>query len=65
MCKEKSRYLELEKINKRIEELRETLNEMCCTAAEDGKDKERLMVSMDLDELIVEYMREINKVNKA
>jgi two-component system, cell cycle response regulator len=61
LSKEKSKHLELEKINKNIEELRDILNEICCTITEDEKDKERLKVSEALDELIVQYMKEINK----
>ena len=61
MSKEKSKHLELEKINKNIEELRDILNEICCTVAEDEKNEERLTVSEALDELIVQYMKELNK----
>jgi hypothetical protein len=61
LSKEKSKHLELEKINKNIEELRDILNEICCTITEGEKDKERLTVSEALDELIVQYMKEINK----
>jgi two-component system, cell cycle response regulator len=61
LSREKSKHLELERINKNIEELRDILNEICCTITEDEKDKERLTVSEALDELIVQYMKEINK----
>jgi two-component system, cell cycle response regulator len=61
LSKEKSKHLELERINKNIEELRDILNEICCTITEDEKYKERLTVSEALDELIVQYMKEINK----
>jgi two-component system, cell cycle response regulator len=61
LSKKKSKHLELERINKNIEELRDILNEICCTITEDEKDKERLTVSEALDELIVQYMKEINK----
>lgn len=61
MSKEKSNSLDLKKLYNNIEELRETLNEICCTVAEEEKDMERLNVSMALDELIVKYMKEINK----
>jgi hypothetical protein len=59
--KEISKQLELEKINKNIQELRDILNEICCTVVEDEKDKERLGVSEALDKLIVQYMKELNK----
>jgi two-component system, cell cycle response regulator len=59
--KEISKQLELEKINKNIQELRDILNEICCTVVEDEKDKERLEVSEALDKLIVQYMKELNK----
>jgi hypothetical protein len=61
LSKEKSTSLNMNKLYNNIEELRETLNEICCTVTEEEKDKERLKVSMALDELIVKYMKEINK----
>ncbi len=61
MDKSKSRKLELEKISRNIEELRDILNEICCTTVEDEKDEERLAVSEALDELIVRYMKEFSK----
>lgn len=56
-----SKHLELDRLNRGIEELREILNEICCTADESENDKERLTVSKCLDELIVAYMKELNK----
>lgn len=61
MNKEDSKHLELARLNKGIEELRDILNEICCTVDESEKDKERLTVSKCLDDLIVEYMKELNK----
>lgn len=46
-------------LNKRINEIRETLNEICSTLDESDTSKERLLVSQYLDELIVEYMNEM------
>jgi two-component system, cell cycle response regulator len=60
LSKKESRKLELDKLNERIEELREILNEICCTVDESENDMERLTISMYLDELIVEYMKELN-----
>jgi len=51
----------MEELNKRINELRDILNEICCTAQNDEIQEERLTASRNLDILIVEYMKEINK----
>jgi two-component system, cell cycle response regulator len=59
-----SKYLQLNKLNKGIEELREILNEICATVDDSEKDKERLAVSKCLDELIVEYMKELNNLSR-
>lgn len=64
MNKTESKYLQLERLNEGIEELREVLNEICSTVEESEKDKKRLTISKSLDELIVEYMKELNKLNK-
>jgi two-component system, cell cycle response regulator len=61
LSKKESRQLELDKLNKSIEELREILNEICCTVDESDNDKERLTISRYLDELIVEYMKQLNE----
>lgn len=60
MGRKESRQLELDRLNESIEELREILNEICCTVDESKNDIERLTISMYLDELIVEYMKELN-----
>ena len=39
-----------------INTLRDALNEMCCTIDDPTPSKEKLIVSRQLDELIVEYM---------
>jgi hypothetical protein len=59
--KEHSKQLTLDKLNKNIEELRDVLNEICCTVEENKNSEERLIVSKCLDELIVDYMKELNK----
>jgi len=51
----------LDKLSKSIDELRDTLNEMCSTLDASEENNERIIVSRCLDELIVEYMMEINK----
>ena len=39
-----------------IDTLRDVLNEMCCTLDDHGMSIEKLIVSRQLDKLIVEYM---------
>lgn len=63
MSVSESKYLQLKKLNKSIEELREILNEICSTTQDSEKNKERLAVSKCLDELIVEYMKELNNLS--
>lgn len=46
-------------LNGKIEELRDILNEMCITSEELAADKQRLNISKRLDELIVEYLKNI------
>lgn len=53
--------LKLNRLKKCIDELREVLDEMCLTLDERVNNEERLIVSQYLDELIVEYMKEVNK----
>ena len=45
-----------------INKLRDVLNEMCCTIDKTEADIETLIVSRQLDQLIVEYMS-IKKIN--
>ncbi|HEY8893089.1 MAG TPA: Spo0E family sporulation regulatory protein-aspartic acid phosphatase [Clostridium sp.] len=56
---------DLEKLNNRIYELRNVLNELCSTIYDNDSDKENkediLIVSQYLDDLIVEYMKQNNK----
>lgn len=53
--------LKLDRLKTCIDELREVLNEMCITLDEKINNEERLIVSQYLDELIVEYMKQVNK----
>ncbi len=55
--------LDLEKLNDKVEELRNILNEVCCTIDTDtNKDYDtRLATSQYLDELIVQYMKKLMK----
>lgn len=46
-------------LSSKIEELRDTLNEMCISSDEISGDNEKLKISEYLDELIVEYMKKI------
>lgn len=53
-----------EKLEHLIETLRDTLNEICCSTLDViENDKERLRVSRNLDELIVEYMKQSVNIN--
>lgn len=57
-----NKNMKLSKLNKQISEMREILNEACCTLDAGEINPDRLIISECLDELIVEYMKEINKV---
>ncbi len=49
----------IECLNSRINELRDVLNEICCTDIDRSVTEERLTVSRNLDDLIVEYMKKL------
>ena len=49
----------IEDLNKRINDLRDVLNEICCTDSYAEEQEERLIISRNLDKLIVEYMKKI------
>ena len=49
----------MEDLTDRINNLREVLNEICCTDSDIQTQEERLAVSRNLDKLIVEYMKEL------
>jgi two-component system, cell cycle response regulator len=55
-----NKNLKLLRIKNQIDELRETLNEVCCTLDEGKSNPDRLFISECLDELIVKYMKEFN-----
>jgi two-component system, cell cycle response regulator len=55
-----NKNLKLLRIKSQIDELRETLNEVCCTLDEGKSNPDRLFISECLDELIVKYMKEFN-----
>lgn len=44
-------------LNSKIQELRDILNEMCLSSDEIVEDRQKLIISQYLDELIVEYMK--------
>ena len=48
-------------LTNKINETRDILNEICCTFDESEPNLKTLTVSQCLDELIVEYMKEMNK----
>jgi len=49
----------IEKLDTRINSLRDILNEICCTELNDEVNEQRLLISKELDELIVRYMKEL------
>ena len=51
----------LEELNKRINDLRDILNEICCTDQNTELQEERLNISRNLDVLIVKYMKELGR----
>lgn len=59
------RSLDEEKLITCINKLRDILNEMCYTNDEPGASMERLIVSCELDELIVEYMNLKNRYHEG
>lgn len=63
MDRNTAKDIKVEKLRKTINSSRDILNELC--SASDGTEKhnQRLIVSQYLDELIVEYMNEI-QINK-
>jgi len=52
--------IKLYKLNRQINEVREILNDVCCTLDIDVAIDDRLIISQYLDELIVKYMKELN-----
>lgn len=48
-------------IKKNINELRDTLNEICLTQEATNEEGKRLILSQQLDELIVQYMNNDNE----
>lgn len=56
---EEKSYIEM--LNIRIQEVRDVLNEMCITSDDIIEYKQKLELSQYLDELIVEYMKNISK----
>lgn len=55
----------IEELNNRINDLRDVLNEICCTDPSTEAQEERLSISRNLDELIVKYMKEIGAIHVA
>lgn len=58
----KQKSIKLSELNKHINEIREILNEVSCTVDASESTEHRLIISEYLDELIVEYMRELNNL---
>lgn len=61
----RNKDVKLKKLQQEINEMRETLDEICCTIDEDSSKSRRLAVSQFLDELIVEYMKEANGLRQG
>lgn len=49
----------IESLDDRINGLRDVLNEICSTEITDEVNEQRLLVSRELDELIVKFMKKI------
>lgn len=54
----KNKDIKLLKLDNQINDLREVLNEACCTLNSNELNPDRLSISQQLDELIVKYMKE-------
>ena len=52
--------IDIKKLSDRINEIRDILNQICCTLDENEDKEEILKVSEYLDVLIVEYMKHTN-----
>lgn len=52
--------VKLERLKRQIDELREILNEICASSKGSEINREVLIISQSLDELIVEYMNQVN-----
>ena len=50
----------MEELNKKINDLRDLLNEICSEEMDSKIQEERLSTSRSLDELIVKYMKGLN-----
>ena len=50
----------MEELNKKINDLRDLLNEICSAEMDSKIQEERLSTSRSLDELIVKYMKGLN-----
>ncbi|WP_297422020.1 GGDEF domain-containing protein [Clostridium sp.] len=55
--------IKISELNRHINEVREVLNEVCCTINTNETINDRLVISQYLDELIVRYMKELNHKN--
>lgn len=55
-----SKSVRLSKLNEQINKLRGILDEVCCTLKASEVTSDILIISQQLDELIVEYMNELN-----
>jgi hypothetical protein len=58
------KVIKLSELNRQINEVREILNELCCTVDTTKDVNDRLTISQYMDELIVAYMKELNYNSK-
>lgn len=56
----KEKTIKLSELNQNINSVREILNEVCCTLDGNVDIDNGLTISQHLDDLIVEYMKELN-----
>lgn len=57
--------LTIEELSNRINDLRDVLNEACCTDQNTESQEQRLIISRNLDELIVNYMIKMSATHVA
>ena len=61
MKREINKNIDKEELKKYIDELRDVLNEICVTAKDTEALKKRLIISEQMDQIIVQYMNMDNE----
>lgn len=64
MNEKDTRDIKLQRLSEGINDLRKVLNEVCLMQGDSQKNEEILIISRHLDELIVEYMKQIENKQK-